>query len=373
MRIHPLNLENQHDIQQFIDLPAELYQGCSQWVPSLHSEMQLVIDRSKHPFYQHSEAEFFIAESEGQILGRVAVLHHRPFSEYHKQATAFFYYFESINDPEVSAGLFNAALDWCRARQVKNLLGPKGFSRSSGLGILTEGFEYSPAVGIPYNHSYYPALLEQFGFKKETDHLSGYLNKNQHFPESIYTISNKVQQRSNFWVKTFRNKAEMRRWIPAVEIVHQEAFQHNPGFYPSSPEDFKLLANGMIQIADPKLIKLIMYGENVAGFIIAYADISNALRKSHGRIWPLGWLWLLQDLKQSRLVNLNGVGLLPEYQGMGGNALLYTELEKTLREFNFEQAEIIQVDERNFKSKADMERLGVHWSKRHRTYRLDLD
>jgi GNAT superfamily N-acetyltransferase len=373
MRIRLLNIEKQHDTQLFIHFQSELYRGCSQWVPPLHSEMQLVMDRSRHPFYQHSEADFFIAESEGQVLGRIAVLYNHLFCEYHKQATAFFYYFESIHDPEVSAGLFNAALDWCRVRQVKSILGPKGFSRSSGLGLLIEGFEYSPAVGIPYNLSYYPALVEQIGFKKETDHLSGYLDKIQHFPENVYTIADKVQQRSKFWVKTFRNKAEMRRWIPAVEIVNQKAFQNNPGYYPSTPEEFQLLANGMIQIADPHLIKLIMHEDNVAGFIIAYANISNALRESHGRMWPWGWLWLARDMKRSKQVDLNGVGLLPEYQGLGGNALLYTELEKTLREFNFEQAEIIQVDERNFKSKSDMERLGVHWSKRHRTYRLDLD
>ena len=84
----------------------------------------------------------------------------------------------------------------------------------------------------------------------------------------------------------------------------------------------------MIQAADPKLLKLIMKDDEVAGFIISYADISKALQRTKGKLWPLGWIDLLHEKKVSKVVNINGLGLIPKYQGLGSNALLYVELEK---------------------------------------------
>jgi hypothetical protein len=181
-----------------------------------------------------------------------------------------------------------------------------------------------------------------------------------------------VKTKGNFWIKAFKNKDEMRRWIPKVEMVHNEAFQTHPWFYPSTEAEFKLIANNMIQIAEPGLMKLIMKDIDVVGFVIAYPDIAEGIQKARGRMWPLGWLHLLRSMRTTRTIDLNGLGILPKYQGLGSNALLYAEVERTLRESRFERAEIVQVDERNFKSKADMDILSVKWHKRHRTFRLIL-
>jgi len=128
----------------------------------------------------------------------------------------------------------------------------------------------------------------------------------------------------------------------------------------------------MIQAADPRLLKLIMKDDEVAGFIISYADISMAIQRTKGKMWPLGWVDLLLEKNRTKIVNMNGLGLLPKYQGLGSNALLYTEVEKTIRDFGFEHAEIVQVDERNFKSKSDSDVLGVIWHKKHRTYNMAI-
>jgi GNAT superfamily N-acetyltransferase len=374
MEARRIDTSQHKEIRKFTEFPFELYQNCPQWVPPLESEMKLVMDRQRHPFYRHSSADFFIVEDGAQILGRIAVLHNRNYCEHHHQQTAFIYYYECIEDTEVSQALFKAAAGWAKERGLHSILGPKGFLRSNGLGLLVDGFEYTPAIGIPYNFSYYPNLWTDFGFTKVTDHLSGYITETHHPPEKMRLAAQKAKSRYGYWVKTFANKAEMRRWIPMVDIVHARAFQNNPGFYPSTPEEFALIAQNMITVADPQLIKLIMNAENeVIGFILAYADISKALQKTRGRIFPLGWITILNELRHARVCDLNGVGLLPEYQGMGANMLLYAELEDTLRKFNFEKAELIQIDERNFRSKSDMENMGVIWYKRHRTYELNLD
>ncbi len=374
MIIRKIDTTNRGDVKKFIQFPFHLYKNCAQWVPATTSEMQTVLDRDKHPFYHHSEADFFVAESQGDVLGRIAVLHNRNYSQHHKTPTGFFYYFECVDDFDVAQGLFQAAIDWCRARDLQLFQGPKGFLRSAGLGMLIEGFQYAPAMGIPYNLPYYPAFMDRLGFEKETDYLSGLITKSQQMPEAVNQIAEKVKQRGNFTVRTFQTKSEIIPYIKEVDRLHHEAFQNNPGFYPSTDEEFEMIAKTMIQIADPRLIKLIMKGDEIAGFVISYADISDAIRKTRGEMWPFGWITLLREQKTTPLVNLNGVGFLPKYQGLGANALLYSEVEKTLRAFDqFQTAELVQIDERNFKSKSDMERVGVRWTKLHRIYRMSLN
>ncbi len=373
MKIRTLDTSKSRDVNAFVAFPFHLYQHSNQWVPALTSEVRLAMNRERHPFYRHSEADFLVVESEKDILGQVAMIHNRNYCAHHKIETAFIYYLDVAEDRQASRLLLHAVIEWARQREITKILGPKGFLRANGLGVLVEGFEYLPAVGIPYNFPYYASFLEDAGFEKETDHYSGYLTQASQLPERLYEVAEKVKTRGNFWIKTFKDKDEMRTWIPKVEEVHNEAFCVHPWFYPSTNAEFELIANNMIQIAQPGLMKLIMKGEEVAGFIIAYPDISEGIQKSHGRMYPFGWVYLLDAIRNSKTVDMNGLGILPKYQGLGSNALLYTEVEKTLRNSRFERLEIVQVDERNFKSKADMDILGTTWHKLHRSYHYLLN
>jgi hypothetical protein len=367
-----VDTNNSREIKQFIDFPRKLYNNCHFWVPPIWDSMKSLFDRKNHPFYKHSQADFFLAESEGEILGRIAVLNNRNYCTYHKEEVGFFYYFDFIEDCAVAKNLLEAGVNWARRQNLKSFLGPKGFLRSDGLGFLIEGFNLLPAVGIPYNYAYYETFLTNMGFYKETDHFSGSMNQSHQFPKNLYKIASRVKSKGKFWIKTFNNKQEMRQWVSKVEFVHNQAFSDNPGFCPSTKAEFEVIAGNMINIADPGLIKLIMNENEVAGFMIAYPDISEGLQKSHGKLWPFGWFHILWAKHNSKVLNMNGLGILPRYQGLGSNALLYTEVKETLRNSRFVKAEIIQVDERNFKSRSDMDILGVTWNKRHRTFRYVL-
>ena len=167
MKIKKLDLNNPDDVKIFIKLPFKIYRHNKQWVPPLISEMKMVLDRSRHPFYRHSEADFFIAEDNGEVLGRIAVLHNRNYCDYHKTKTGFIYYFESMDDTRISSGLFGAVAAWARQRGLKTLIGPKGFLRSSGMGVLIDGFEFLPSLGIPYNFMlarFFVAIYQSLNF-----------------------------------------------------------------------------------------------------------------------------------------------------------------------------------------------------------------
>jgi hypothetical protein len=210
------------------------------------------------------------------------------------------------------------------------------------------------------------------GFEKETDYYSGYLSRDFRIPPKIHMVADKVLKEGKFWVKSFKSKKEMQVYIPLINQVHHDAFKDNPGYYPTTEEEFALMAESILAISDPHMIKAIMKEDKVAGFIIAYPDISRALQKTGGKFFPFGWLTFLLEKKRTKVVDLNGVGLLPEYQGRGANALLYSELEKALRPYNFESAEYIQIDERNLKSFSDSQSMGVTYHKIHRLYTKDI-
>jgi len=161
-------------------------------------------------------------------------------------------------------------------------------------------------------------------------------------------------------------------WIPRVQDVLLKAFASSPDYCPPTKAEIDIAADNITSIADPKLIKLIQKDGNVIGFIFAYHDITAGIQKARGRIWPLGWLHLLLARRNTKWVNINGVGVLPEYQGMGVNAILYTEIYKSVRSFGFQHIEVIQVGEDNFQSRSDMETMGIRWYKSHRSYTRDL-
>ncbi|MGD2156395.1 MAG: GNAT family N-acetyltransferase [Anaerolineales bacterium] len=372
MKIHQLDLANQKDVDRFVDFPFKLYQDCPQWVPPLISDARKALNPEKHSFYQHSEAAFFLAESEGQTLGRITAMDNRLFNEYRGASTAFFGFFEVIEDQKAAELLFNAVFDWARGRALNRVIGPRGLIGIEGGGILVEGFEHRPAMNIPYNYAYYDDFIQAQGFEKDTDHLSGYLSGNHQLPERLHKIAEKVKQRRGFWIKNFKTKDEMREWIPRVAAVHRQAFSQSHTFYPPTEAEMESISNTIITIADPPLIKLVMKGEQVIGFIFSYHDISAGLQRARGRLWPFGWIHLLIEKRRTKWANVNGVGLLPEYQGLGANSVLYTELEKSIRPYGFEHVDVVQIDEKNFKSFSDMESIGVQWYKRHRAYHRDL-
>ena len=373
IQLRKLLVEDKVEVKRFIDFPIDLYARCPQWVPPLASSVRTTLNRDKHPFYRHSEAEFFIAEDDrGELLGRIAVLANSHYNEYHDSRVAFFCYFDTVDDLHVAKRLFDAAQEWAGERGLETLMGPKGFLRSDGMGILIEGFEHRAAPGIPYTYVYYQDLVDALGFEKEIDYLSGYVEGDYDLPERFYQIAERVKERRGFWVKSFQSKRELRRWAPRIQRINNEAFTEVWGYYPLDDAETQMISKQLLTIADPRMLKVVMKNDEVAGFAFVYPDISAALRDTKGRLWPFGWIRLLREFKRTRRLSANGIGLLPKYQGVGANAVLYVELMKTLKAREFDFCDVAQVAENNQKSLGDMMAGGVQWYKRHRIYRRPI-
>ncbi len=371
LEIRKIDTSSRGDVRRFIELPWAIYRGCEQWVPPLVDDVKTMMNRRSYPFYQHSDADFFLAERDGRAVGRIAVLENRHYNEHWSSHTAFFYLFDAFDDAEAASGLFAAIEAWAGRRGLNKIVGAKGFLQGDGIGVLVEGFEHHPAVGIPYNHEYYGPLIEAAGYQRQRDFMSAYLPGNATLPPRLHQIAEKMMERRGFTIKTFESKKELTAWIPAIVDVYNQTFLENWEFNPITEAEGKVIGERLLSIADPKLIKLVMKGDAIAGFLFGFPDISEGIRRANGRIWPFGWFWLLRDMKRTRWINLNGAGILAPYRGLGVNAILYVEMEKTIGSGSFEHADLVQMEE-HVLTLEDTKTMGGQIYKRHRIYEKQL-
>ncbi len=367
LRIHKVETSVRREVDRFITLPWAIYQGTPQWVPPFVDDTRLMLDRKRYPFYQHSDADFFLAERAGKLVGRIAVLANRHYNQHWGSHTAFFYLFDAFDDVEAAGALFGQIEGWARDRGLNKIVGAKGFLQGDGIGVLVEGFEHHPAVGIPYNHAYYGRLIETAGYVGQRDFLSAYLPGNTVLPERLHDIAEKMMARRGFSIRTFSSKRELQAWIPRIVQTYNETFLANWEFNPVTEAEAKVIGDRLLQIANPKLIKLVMKGDAIAGFLFGFPDISEGIRRANGRIWPFGWIHLLRDMKRTQWINLNGAGILAPYRGLGVNAILYVEMEKTMHSGGFLHADLVQMEE-HVLTVEDTKTMGGRIYKKHRIY-----
>jgi len=375
INIQKVDLNSKKEIERFVQLPFRLYAGHPQWVPPFIVDVKTMMNPRKHPYYEHSDVEFFIAEKEGEVLGRIAALENKPFNRYHDAKDAEFYLFECVNDQEVANALFNTVFEWARARGLTKLVGPKGFGPLDGYGIQIEGFEHRQMMNMMnYNYPYYRDLVENLGFTKIVDFVSSYIQPQDfQLPPKVRKAADLAKKRGTFRVLDFKNKAEVRKWSERIGQAYNKAFVDNWEYYPLSQREIDFVVDNVMTIVDPNLIKIIVKNDEVVGFVFPFPDVSAAMQKNKGKLGVFHIVRLLLEVKKTNWISFNGVGILPQFQGLGGNAVMYTELEKSMHQNSqFVHSELTQVAETAVQMRKDLKNLGVQFYKNHRVYQRKI-
>ncbi len=375
LTIEKVDTDNRAQVRRFVQLPHRLYKDCPQWVPPLDVDAYNQLNRKKHPFHEHSDVDFFLAVRGGRDVGRIAAIENKPFNKYHNTKKADFYFFECENDLEAATALFNTVFDWARARGLDSLVGPKGMGPLDGYGILVFGHEHRQTMTmLNYNFPYYQQLVEAQGFVKEVDFVSCFLPADQFkIPERVERIAQRALERGHLQVKRFKNKKELIQWAPRIGEAYNKAFVRNWEYYPFTPREIDFVVENIMTIADHRLIKIIVHEGEVVGFLFAFHDVSAALQRAKGKLNLFTLAGLLLDLRRTDTVAVNGMGILPEFQGHGGNAILYYEMGLTLLGFKqFRHVEMTQVAETTEQMRADLKNLNGVEYKNHRVYRKNL-
>ncbi|HEY2980452.1 MAG TPA: hypothetical protein VGJ22_04680 [Anaerolineales bacterium] len=375
LTVEEVDTKDKRQVRRFVQFPHRLYRDTAQWVPPLDIDAYNQLNRKKHPFHEHSDVDFFLAVRDGRDVGRIAAIENKPFNQYHGVKEADFYFFDCENDAEAADALFESVFEWARARGLDSVIGPKGMGPLDGYGVLILGYDQRQTMTmLNYNHAYYPALVEAQGFVKEVDFVSCYLPAdNFKIPERVASIAERVMARDHLKVKQFKNKKELIQWAPRIGQAYNNAFVRNWEYYPLSRREVDFVVENIMTVADHRLIKIITHDEEVVGFLFAFHDVSAALQRARGRLNPLSLGDLLLEMRRTHAVSVNGMGILPEHQGHGGNALLYVEMGNTLLQFGqFQHVEMTQVAETTRQMRADLKNMNGVEYKNHRVYRKKL-
>lgn len=358
--------------EMFKRVPNDIYAKHTQWVPPLAFEAEKVFHPARCSFYEHGEAAFLVALRDGKAVGRLAVLNNEAYNRYNQQKTAFFYLFECINDRSVTSDLFENAFAWARQRGLTCMEGPKGFSVLDGMGMLVKGFEHRPAFGIPYNLPYYPDLVQAMGFEIHREVQSGYLGSDINFPEKVIQLAELLKSKKGFSVLTMNTRSELRKGVHILKDMYNAALTGTSGNAPLTDTDLKSMTSGLLWIADPKLIKIILKDNEGVGFVLAYPDVSAALQRCGGHLFPFGWLQILRETKRTQWVNINGAGIVEKYRRTGATAILFTELFRSIASGQFLHADVVQIGIENEAMLIELQKIGVDFYKTHRIYRREL-
>jgi hypothetical protein len=228
---------NRKQVNSFLNTSQLIYTHNQYWVPPLLIEAKRVFNHEKFSFYEHGAAAFFVATDGNAPVGRLAVIDNQSYNDFNHEKTAFFYYFECIDDKSVATDLFKAGFDWARSRGLDRLVGPKGFSVLDGMGLLVKGFELRPAFGIPYNLPYYQALIEAAGFERLSDTVSGYLSSDTVLPEKVNRLADLLKAKRDFRVQDLYSRADLKKALVFLRQMYNDALEGTEGNMPLSDAD----------------------------------------------------------------------------------------------------------------------------------------
>lgn len=318
---------NRRDLKRFIDLPYRLHSRDPVWVPPLRRDVESLLSRTRNPFFEHAEAEYFVAERDGEVVGRVAAISNRLHNETHGDRVGFFGFFESTDDQAVADALLNAAAEWCRERHHDVLRGPTSFSVNDECGLLVDGFEAPPTLMMPHNPRYYVGLLEGAGFTKAKDlwvYQGGTEERYVPVPERLARGTELIRQRQGITLRALRLK-DFKGEVERIKELYNDAWEKNWGFVPMTDHEIDHLADQFRPVVIPELVPMAEKDGKLIGFGIALPDLNVVFRRHRsGRLFPmiLDLLWSLK-MRRIRRARILLLGVRPEYRGKGVDAMLY--------------------------------------------------
>lgn len=372
IEIRQVDTNNKKQTSAFVQFHFDLYKGNPNWVPPFRGDVFLMMDRKKHPFYDHSDAVFYTAWKDGKMVGRIAGLNNTSYNNYHNLKTANFFLFDSINDQEVANALFDAVAAWAKGYGEDTLVGPKGFSLFDGSGMLVEGYEQRQMMNMSaYNYPYYKTLLENYGFGKVNEFLSmGFEVKNFEFPDKVWKAAEIVKKRGVLKVRNYSKRKELINDALKIARLYSKSFENNWEYFPLSDKEFTFMVDNVIKMVTPKMVKFIEDDKGeLVGFLLAFPDLSAAMQRHNGNINPALLLDILITFKRTDTLALNGFGILSEYHQKGGDALLMSEMHGIVHQNPiFIHGEATQMAETALKMQAEMVTLGLKATKRHRVF-----
>lgn len=340
MSIKIFEVTNKRQLKQFVDFPYKLYHKHPYWVPPIYLDEMTTLNKSKNPAFEHCEARYWLAKKDGKIVGRIAgILNHKFIDTWRKKQLRFGW-IDFEDDPEISHALLAAVEQWAKEVHMDAVHGPLGFTDMDYEGMLIEGFDELGTLATIYNYPYYPRHLEALGYKKDIDWIEFEVVPSKEVPERLERIANVAMRRLHLHVLNAKHKKQLLPYVPQIFELIDDAYKHLYGVVPLTPRQVQYYTKMYFGFIKPDYVSVILDGTGkVAAFGITMPSLSKALQKCRGRLFPLGVFYLLNAMKKNDRADLYLVGVRPELQGKGINAVMIREINKIYIGHNIEKVE----------------------------------
>ncbi|MBR4134287.1 MAG: N-acetyltransferase [Bacteroidales bacterium] len=377
MSVTITRVQNKRAFREFLHFPLTLYKDMPAFVPPLLMDDADTLNPKKNPAYEFCDAAMYLAYKDGKLAGRVAAIVNRKANAAWNHDQVRFGWFDFIDDREVSKALLDAVEAFGRERGMTTVLGPLGFTDFDPEGMLVEGFEYLSSMALHHNWPYYKDHMEALGYVKDVDWLEYRIYIGDTIPEKYTRVAKIVEDRYDLHLRK-----TTRREVRKTDIGYRIFDLINETY--ASLYNFTVLPKKMIDkyvgfylgIIDLKFVSLVEdKDKNIVGFGVVMPSITRALKKCKGRLFPLGWFYILRSMywKYEENFEMLLIGVKPEYQKKGVNSIIFVDLMKELLKGGFTYGESNAELESNLDIRSQWGDLEVKECKRRRVYKKEVE
>ena len=361
------------ELRQFVSFQYLLYKGNKYWVPPIYSDEIKSLRKDKNPAFDFCEAKYWLAYKNGKIVGRIAGIINKKYNEKWETRSARFGWFDVVDDHEVSSFLFSAVEEWARKKGMHSIHGPLGFTDMDGEGTLIEGFEEVSTLGAIYKYPYYSGLIENSGYLKDSDWVEYEVTMNSIIDEKIKRIAEVALKRNDLKILKVKKAKEILPYAKEIFTVLNNAYKDLYGFVELSDKQIDMYVKQYFGFIIPEYVPVVLDSNNkVAAFGITMPSLSKALQKNKGRLFPFGFIYVLNAMKKNKNVDLYLTAVRPDLQNKGVNAILMHEMNKVFVKNKIEKVETNRELEVNSKVQAQWKFFENRMHKRRRCYKKDL-
>ena len=356
-------------LKEFINFPFSLYAGNHFWVPTLRSDDLNTFRWDKNPAFEFCEAKYWLAFKGGKLAGRVAGIINRRHIEHWGQPYARFGWIDYIDDADVCKALLKSVEKWARSQGLEAVHGPLGFTDMDREAMLVEGFDELGTLATFYNYPYYAAHMQAAGYAKDIDWVEFELRIPKKPDEKIARLADALLRRYNLRLLDFKSKKEMLHYAGAVFELFQEAYQHLYGFTLLSHRQVDAYIKQYFGFVSPDFVPMVVDAQDrMVAFGITLPSLSLALQKSKGRLFPFGFIHLLNALNKNDKGDLYLVAVSHDYQGRGLNAILINRMIEVFNKYGIKTVESNPELENNHRVQAQWKNFEHRLHKRRRVF-----
>ena len=372
MALEIRKIQTKGELKRFIEFANELYKDSPYYCPPLFFDEMNCFNPEKNPAIEVCDYCLWMASRDGKAVGRIAgIINHRANEKWGVKHVRFGW-FDFIDDPEVSKTLLDTVVTWGKERGMDGLNGPVGFTDFDHEGLLLEGYDYLAPMASLYNYPYYVKHFDAYGLTKEADWIEIQVYPPKKCPERLERIADIVKQRSHVHVDKVHSTRELVRkyGIQYMDVI-DEAYQKLYNFQPMTDKQKNYYKNMYFPLLNFDFVTIIVNEKDeVVGVGVGMPDISEALRKCGGKLFPFGWYYILKALKAKKIDTFNMllIAVRPDYQDKGINALFFQDWIPYINQYQIKRMETTSILETNTKNIANFTQFDHKQHKRRRAY-----